>query len=236
MVCVCVRATVCVATMLHVVIIGNISAGKTTLLALLRKYFDKDPAGTVVFCEEPVDEWQSCGPDKRNALQEFYADIPKNATAFQIIAFSSRIRAFYQKLNALAPRRPSIVISERSIDTDRIFAHATIAEGSLEALAYDEIHAAVDAISNKHREHMIVYLRTPPEECFNRAHNVRKRAEESDKSTVSLEYLQKLHAAHDDYYAKAKCECKLSFDNSKEKVDIEALVGKIRAKAAPAAK
>jgi deoxyadenosine/deoxycytidine kinase len=214
--------------MIHVVIIGNIGAGKSTLLALLRKAFAKSK-DAVLFCDEPVSEWQACGPDKRNALQEFYADKPKNATAFQTIVFSTRIRNYYRALDAFGPQPPAIVISERSIHTDRIFAHATIPEGSLERLAYDEIHAAVDAISDKHREHLIVYLRTPPEVCYDRTHNVRKRTEETSGGGVPLEYLQLLHNAHDEYFNTVKCS-KVEYDNSKDKIDIEALVGKIRAK------
>lgn len=221
--------------MIHVVIIGNIGAGKSTLLALLRKTF-ANRKEAVLFCEEPVSEWQACGPEKRNALEEFYANKPKNAVAFQTIVFSTRIRNYYRKLDAFGPQPPSIVISERSIHTDRIFAHATIPADSLERLAYDEIHAAVDAMSDRHREHFIIYLRTPPDVCYDRTHNVRKRIEETSSGDgVPLEYLQLLHDAHDDYFNTVHCS-KVTYDNSKESIDIEALVNKIHAKSTRDAK
>jgi deoxycitidine kinase/deoxyguanosine kinase len=194
--------------MKRIAIIGNIGAGKTTTLdvlcALLKKrYPELDP----MICIEPVGQWEAYGPQKRNVLAEFYADPEKNKFAFQVIAFASRLVAFNKNLAKYEASHdgafPDVVISERSIHTDRIFAETYIDPNSLEMLAYNTIHGVLHTMHEDFDDTIVIYVRAPPDTCYDRIHNKRRRDSELGKKEgggVTIEQLKKLHAAHEDYF------------------------------------
>lgn len=221
--------------MKKIAIIGNIGAGKTTTLnaicALLRKRY---PTLDPLICVEPVDQWVAYGPQKRNVLAEFYADPEKNKFAFQVIAFTSRLAAFNRNLAEYERTHdgayPEAVISERSIHTDRLFAEAYIDGDSLEMLAYNTIHGVLHSMHEVFDDTIVIYVRAPPDTCYDRIHNKRKRGAELDTKDggggVTIEQLKKLHGAHESYFHAFQGD-KYELSNGERTADgdIERLVG-----------
>ena len=75
---------------------GVIGSGKSTLVKMLKKYFEDD--STYYFLEEPVSIWETIKDSFGNTiLSKFYADQKKYAFAFQMMAYISRI-AILKKL------------------------------------------------------------------------------------------------------------------------------------------
>ena len=58
-----------------VTIEGNIGAGKTTLINLLKEKYKNDDR--IVFLEEPVDTWEKITQDGKNILELFYENQQK---------------------------------------------------------------------------------------------------------------------------------------------------------------
>jgi thymidylate kinase len=86
---------------------GNIGAGKSTLIESLKTTF----ANSVVFVDEPVDEWSTVtDSDGVTILQKYYADQKRYAFAFQMMAFITRAKRLRL---ALAENPHKIIVTER---------------------------------------------------------------------------------------------------------------------------
>ncbi len=95
----------------HFIIEGNIGAGKSTFLKMLKKYLN------IQAVVEPHEQWQDVG-DGHNLLDHFYKDTKRWAYTFQSYAFVSRI------MNQQAHSRinPFLVqMLERSVFSDRYY-------------------------------------------------------------------------------------------------------------------
>jgi deoxyadenosine/deoxycytidine kinase len=162
---------------------GNIASGKTTLGSLLASnaHFN--------FIPEPVDRWQNGFTE--NVLDRFYSDMKRWSFTFQICAFGTRTQA----LNNLP--LDTITIAERSIGCDRyVFARSLYEQGAMDDLEWEVYRQVWETLSMQvPQPDAYVYLRTPAEECLNR---LLKRHRE-EETGVSLEYLQKLEAMHDEW-------------------------------------
>jgi deoxyadenosine/deoxycytidine kinase len=101
---------------------GNIGAGKSTLLALLRTAMPD-----VEFVDEPVGEWMTLkNSEGKSLLELFYEDKQRWAYTFQNCAILTRLRTIKE---ALATTKKRVVITERSVLTDR-FVFAEMLRGS----------------------------------------------------------------------------------------------------------
>lgn len=161
---------------------GNIGCGKSSFLRELEK------RGIPVL-QEPVDAWSRVKNENgKNILEEFYANPKRHAYLFQSIAFRSRVNAMSQLTD------PKTVV-ERSVFTDRnIFAETVRADGNMTNIEWDDYTKWFDWVIDKcPKPEKFVYLRADPETCLKR---IKYRAR-SGESTISLEYLQKLHDRHD---------------------------------------
>jgi deoxyadenosine/deoxycytidine kinase len=163
---------------------GNIGAGKSTLIKILKKYFP-----SVVLTLEPCDEWQHV--QGHNLLHAFYNDPARWAPLFQIYASMTRIRK--QQREALMADQ--LQIMERSWFSDRYcFAqmlHKAEKINDLEWAVYEQMWDWY--MRNTDFPLGFIYLRVSPEECFARLQQ-RNRSEEAG---VPLKYLQQLHACHE---------------------------------------
>lgn len=169
------------------VIEGSIGAGKSTFLSLMNKYLDINP----VF--EPVDQWQNVGGGQ-NLLQKFYEDTARWAYTFQTFAFVTRV---VQQNNNLLNGHP-VQVLERSVYSDRyVFAKNCFEMGLMSALEWqlyqDWFTWLVDNYT--HRPTGFIYLRTSPEVCYERI----KLRERSAESSISLDYLKRLHDKHEQW-------------------------------------
>lgn len=98
---------------------GNIGAGKSTFLRLLRTSLDI-PLEVI---EEPVSQWKclsnSSSEKTSNLLQLFYEDPGKWGYAFQSYCFFTRLREFQQMKQSSRIKPGVLYIFERSIHSDR---------------------------------------------------------------------------------------------------------------------
>lgn len=193
---------------------GNIAAGKSTFLDILKKEMD------FVVVPEPVSKWQHIVSEEEamtgsqisggNLLQLFYDEPSRWGFTFQTYAFISRMRSqlqplsFFRKSNALKKIKatqktiqPTVQFFERSIYSDRYcFALNCFESGkfsNVEWDAYCDSHTWLTQSFAGLRLDGMVYLRTEPETCFSRLQK-RGRCEESG---VPLDYLETVHDKHE---------------------------------------
>lgn len=169
---------------------GNIGAGKTTLLSEMEKRYAT--SSKIKFLREPVDEWANIKDKEGNTiLSKFYADPKTYAFAFQIMAYSTRLRALQQ----LVADNPEcrMIICERSLDADKhIFAKMLHDDGTIESVMYQIYEKYFDLYESRFQLNAVIYVNTDPEICFQR---VSKRAREGE-SVIPLEYLKNCHSYH----------------------------------------
>jgi deoxyadenosine/deoxycytidine kinase len=109
---------------------GNIGAGKSTLLEAI-----KDAMPEVEVVVEPVGEWLSLkNGEGKSLLELFYEDKRRWAYTFQNCAILTRLRSIKQ---ALATTKKKVVITERSVLTDRyVFAEMLRTSGDIDDLEW----------------------------------------------------------------------------------------------------
>lgn len=172
---------------LMVLLEGNIGAGKTTIGCALADSPDFD------FIEEPTKMWQEGFAS--NMLDLFYSDPKRWGFTFQITAFVTRAKTWHE----IAQHTPSHnVILERSIYCDRYVFAENCRRTSLFSEAEYQLYCNMweFMVGNFTDEpDLIVYLRTPADECLRRIKS-RARAEEDG---LPIDYLIQLEELHDEW-------------------------------------
>jgi deoxyadenosine/deoxycytidine kinase len=150
---------------------GNIASGKSTLSLRLQSN-----TRIPVFLE-PVDTW--------TLLDKFYSDIPRWGFTFNTEVIMSMSQWKNNTFNAIYERSPN---SCRHVFTQLMHD---------DSILCDEELALFDKLFNTFGwdQDVIIYVRTPPEICFERMH---KRGRDCELGGVSLEYLKKLDKKHED--------------------------------------
>lgn len=174
---------------------GNISAGKSTLLATLKD------EGYAVF-QENVDNLTSTllDGDGKSLLSHFYADMPRYSFEMQMASLSNRWRVIKEALNV---DKADIVFVERSLLTDRhTFALHLYQSECLTDIQWkiynhalddrvEDSHWALDGVKVK-----TIYLQSDPEVCMFRTG---KRNREGEVDGISTTYLKGLHDKLNDW-------------------------------------
>lgn len=166
---------------------GNIGAGKTTVGREMAR------SGAFGFIEEPTTAWREGFAS--NMLELFYADPHRWAFTFQVCAFSTRAKTWSE---VLARTDHSRVVLERSIFCDRYVFAENCYRTSLMSLTEYQLYCGMweFLVSNYCvQPNVILYLRTPAEECMQRIRS-RGRTEETG---ITLEYLLQLEGLHDEW-------------------------------------
>ena len=170
---------------------GNIGAGKSTLVEQLKKRY-KDRSD-IVFLQEPVDIWESIQQEGQSMLELFYGDQKKYSFAFQVLAFTTRLRIIRHEIKMAQSNGVKTVVMERSLDADRqIFAKMLYQDNMMEKCMYDIYQRMSDDALAEYSSDGIIWLTTDPEECFRR---IAKRGREGEDS-IRLDYLQKCDMYH----------------------------------------
>lgn len=176
------------STKKHFIIEGNIGAGKSTFLRLMNTYLSIHP----VF--EPHEKWQKVQGGE-NLLEKFYQDIHRWAYTFQTYAFVSRV---LEQQQAEQQATEEAIVIERSVYSDRYcFAKNCFEMGVMSGLEWELYKEWFGWLVESYtvKPAGFIYLRTEPEVSYNRMH-IRQRNEES---SVSLDYITKLHQKHEDW-------------------------------------
>jgi len=170
---------------------GNIGAGKSTLLASMKERYKhrKD----IMFIEEPVDIWAQVKQDGKTMLELFYEDQKKYSFAFQILAFTTRLKMMEDAVEYAKKNSINIIVTERSLDADKhIFTKMLHDDGLIEECMYKiYLMMSKDAMS-KYMADGILWLITPPEECLER---IKKRGRDGE-GNIPFDYLDKCDICH----------------------------------------
>lgn len=173
-----------------IMIEGNIGAGKSTFLKVLKNHLDAN----IIF--EPTNKWQNLDPDN-NLLDLFYKDTPRWAYTFQSYAFVSRVQTILEYQKKLSSNNDTQFL-ERSIYCDRYcFAKNCFESGFMKKIEWEIYKEWFAWLAENYapRPSGFIYLRTNPETCYKRILK-RSRSEECD---ISMGYLESLHKRHEDW-------------------------------------
>lgn len=183
---------------------GNIGAGKSTFLSLLKDSpLLKQILPHLKVIPEPVDLWQSlpAGKGQINLLDQFYQDPTRNSFLFQQYVFLTRYMAERDSYhNDVGVER----VLERSVFSDRlVFVKAVHRGGQMndaELAVYDSWFDPLLESRPSLVPDGFVYLRAEPETCHRR---MQKRGR-SEESGVPLPYLQELHENHETWLKRGR--------------------------------
>lgn len=165
---------------------GNIGAGKSTLITMLKNHYGDNK---IEFIGEPVELWKNCNGE--NLLGAFYSDPTKYAYLLQTIVMVSTC------IEHTKEQTKAIRITERSTASNMCFASNCADNGLMDAKEYAAYKYWCSYLASMSKKPTCyIYLRTSPEVCFARM-NSRNRKEESG---VSMDYLQQLHDKHDEWF------------------------------------
>ena len=162
---------------------GNIGAGKSTVLELIREM-----APTLVTCPEPLDEWAEIKTESGDTILEaFYKDQKTHAFTFQTAVLLSKYKQLLE-YRQLFPNAK--IVQERSFLGD-----------------FDTFVRTLDHCGHFNRLQLQVYINlfkhfkaqtpvpvfflidTPPSICYER---IQQRARPGEQA-ITLQYLQSLH-------------------------------------------
>ena len=169
-----------------IIVEGNIGAGKSTFLAMIKRYL------AVQVVPEPHEKWQQV-IQGQNLLDMFYTDTNRWAYTFQTYAFVTRV--IKQQQMALINPHP-IQILERSVFSDRYcFAKNLYETGVMSALEWHMYQEWFTWLIDTYiaKPDGFIYMQTTPKVCFERM----QKRNRSEEKTVPLSYLQSLHEKHE---------------------------------------
>jgi deoxyadenosine/deoxycytidine kinase len=187
---------------MHIAIVGNIGAGKTTLTELLSKHFTWEAQYEAV--------------DNNPYLEDFYSDMKRWSFNLQIYFLNSR----FQQLIELQQADKNI-IKDRTIYEDAyIFAENLHDMGLMSSRDYENYRAIFDNITSFIKPpDLLIYLKASVPTLVN---NIQRRGREYE-SGIRLDYLSKLNDKYKkwiDNYKEGKLlvldKDKLDFANNPE--------------------
>ena len=172
---------------------GNIGAGKSTFVRMLRRTLEEG-GREVIFLEEPVQEWEKVVDEAGvNIISKFYSQPRLYSFAFQMTAFITRLSMLRR---AIRDHPDAVIVSERCLDADRrVFATLLRDQGKLEPMLYAVYNSWFEEFEAEWRggRQVRLYLRAPPDVCLGR---VAKRMREGEQA-IDLDYLERCHAYHE---------------------------------------
>ena len=179
---------------------GNIGAGKSTVLAALKEHLlANEQFERYTILTEPIDEWRNVGGT--DLLKNFY----QNPTRWSFLLNLHALNTLVERQNSV--RELPIVnhhcFLERSgRATKTIFvpyAHKTGVLNNAEFQVFsDSWHLLAGQLSLDSRcyKEVTIYLRTPPEVCFQRLQQ-RDNSAEAESSNFTVDWLRTLHYMHE---------------------------------------
>jgi len=157
---------------------GNIGSCKTSIL----NYFHKNYKTAIDV--EPIDSWTEY-------LKNMY-DTNKSTYNFQIKVWIDRCW-IQEKSNV-------IVLMERSpYFIKNVFVEKALEDTTISKEEYNNIHKLHSTTDDLWQPNAYIYLRSNPENCFNR---IKKRNRESEKN-IKLDHIKRIHELHEINYQKA---------------------------------
>jgi deoxyadenosine/deoxycytidine kinase len=180
----------CLDTMergLLVIVEGNISSGKTSLVSALPEHLD----GCTMYLE----------PTLTNPyLEDFYATPKQFALQMQLWLLRQRFKTIVESLGAV--ERGETVLLDRSVYSDWVFAEKNRIDGTISEQGFDYYMAIrKQMLTLLPPPDVAVYLDVEAAECHRRIHSVRMRDCESG---IPLDYLSGLSDCYDAFIGEMK--------------------------------
>ncbi|MDR0265230.1 MAG: deoxynucleoside kinase [Sphingobacterium sp.] len=198
---------------MHIAIVGNIGAGKTTLTELLANHFKFEPQFEAV--------------DNNPYLEDFYSDMKRWAFNLQIFFLNSRFRHIV-KLQETGID----MIQDRTIYEDAyIFAENLYDMGLMSARDFENYSNIFQSIIHYIKPpDLLIYLKASVPTLVN---NIQKRGRDYE-SAIRLDYLSKLNDKYDKWinnYKEGKVMVldKDNLDFTKNPEDLGGIIQKIEA-------
>ena len=175
---------------------GNIGSGKTTGKDKLKQYIiqKKSMDSTVVFVDEPTDEWQTIQDENGvPILVNLYSDLKRFAFRFQMMAYISRLKKLR---DALRNPNTKIIITERCLITDaHVFAKMLYDSKHIEEDEYQIYTRWFDEFAKEVEPSCIVYFKASTDVCMTR---IKKRSRVGEQE-IQYDYLDKCNRYHDEW-------------------------------------
>jgi deoxyadenosine/deoxycytidine kinase len=196
---------------MHIAVVGNIGAGKTTLTELLAKNYGWSPLYEAV--------------DNNPYLEDFYSDMKRWSFNLQIYFLNSRFKQIID-----IQKNGRNIIQDRTIYEDAyIFAENLHDMGLMTSRDYENYRAIFDNITSFIKPpDLLVYLKASVPTLVN---NIHRRGREYEIG-IRLDYLSKLNEKYDKWIKNYKLgkllildKDKLDFANNTE--DMATIVEKI---------
>ncbi len=185
---------------------GNIGSGKSTIVQKLKDELKHEKS--IIFLEEPVNEWIKIKDENKNIIEKFYEDPNKYSFPFQMMALISRFKIINDTINKTSEN--SVIITERSLFTDKhIFAKMLYDSNKINTFEYQIYNKWFDEFITKLPEHKFIYLHTTPNTCINR---IKTRGRDGEDK-IDIDYLNKCNDYHDNMFSQVKHELKFNLDH-----------------------
>jgi len=161
---------------MHIAIVGNIGAGKTTLTKLLAQHLNFEPQFEAV--------------DNNPYLEDFYSDMKRWAFNLQIFFLNSRFRHIVEQ-----QKNGTNMIQDRTIYEDAyIFAENLYDMGLMSARDFENYSNIFQSIIHYIKPpDLLIYLKASVPTLVN---NIQKRGRDYE-SAIRLDYLSKLNDKYD---------------------------------------
>src|SRR5690606_6841095 len=161
---------------MHIAIVGNIGAGKTTLTKLLADHLKWEPQFEAV--------------DNNPYLEDFYSDMKRWSFNLQIYFLNSRFRHIIE-----LQEKGTKIIQDRTIyEDDYIFAENLYDMGLMSARDFENYSNIFESIINYIKPpDLLIYLKASVPTLVS---NIQKRGRDYE-SAIRLDYLSKLNEKYD---------------------------------------
>lgn len=170
---------------------GNLGAGKSTMLALIKKHL---PHLHVV--TEPVNSWHNDN-FQESLLGHFYKDTPRWAYTMELFTMMTRVKEHLKEQISLEQNYTPKIMERSLYSGYYCFAKNGYEQGFLtyeEWTAYNQWFEFLVA-KKCNTPTGFIYLQANPEVCLERM----SKRNRSGESSVPLEYLQQIHDQHEQF-------------------------------------
>ena len=145
----------------------------------------------ICFLQEPVDKWEKIiDSTGKNIIENYYENNSKYSFVFQMNAYISRLS---QLRNAINEKKYDIIITERSIYTDKnVFAKMLYDAQKINQIEFQVYMKWFDEFATEYKNLNIIYIQTNPLTCHER---IMKRARKGED--VPIKYLIDCNLYHE---------------------------------------